>query len=457
MWGPIGSHRRSRLLAVQLGGGKWLSWLWAWLVFGLGGVAFYGLQRLRTRSPGFASPETPVRALFRQALPDYEIARTHGKDPGRARGALLAAAEPWPAIKDSLAALDRAFPTPDPTCAAVRGLDGAIEDAGLAYWVDCKVSNGRGLVLTYEREGESKWVAGARSVSVARVLRLDALGVELGYLGHAEQQEPVVLLDMIEAEVLQGMGNTVEEEGNDTDRAGLAVWRQAVEERAGGLASARSEVQEYAQALLGLDDELAGKGLALGWTPRFDFSPNLLDSLSRRGVSRAVLERVHLASRAMRQGPGAPALTAALELGALRVEAHEARHGLETGKARPPEPLLRALGTVDASFADAAAEELRAYLGELHDAPVVPCLVIAELSRNASGATAGESPHHFASLVILDRLRKPGQTDADLLKASCQQPEAELRAEAEHAYAEWFGQAMEGATRRTSSPSTLAR
>lgn len=78
-----------------------------------------------------------------------------------------------------------------------------------------------------------------------------------------------------------------------------------------------------------------------------------------------------------------------VELRAENVEAHEARHAIESPTPRLPSFLL---SWDNAGFADQINKELRAYLGELHDSPREPCLSLLALVHAGFSPTARPTP-----------------------------------------------------------------
>jgi hypothetical protein len=147
------------------------------------------------------------------------------------------------------------------------------------------------------------------------------------------------------------------------------------------------------------------------------------------------LDRVKAADRALRDADSTRALAAALDLMALTVEAHEARHALDEidPNGPPPPPALFALmGASAHAFIAAADRELRAYLGELHDAPAPACLSLALLLRDVFGRGSRRTPHYYAGQTILGQLNPDPDGDLDgdplaHLRVLCTLPDAELR------------------------------
>jgi hypothetical protein len=134
------------------------------------------------------------------------------------------------------------------------------------------------------------------------------------------------------------------------------------------------------------------------------------------------LREVRRANQALRKPEYAQAMAALVELRAESVEAHEARHALDD-PSPPMPPLLRAWP--DPDFAVQINQEIRAYLGELHDAPRAACLGLVDLTRAAYGPRARPTPHFFAGRLIVHALAgnalpdaQPGQgTDANAMPA----------------------------------------
>lgn len=419
------------------------------LVFGLsgfllaGGVALY-LWKSRP------VPEDPARVLFRQAIPEYALSRSRrsGGDGKRERDALFAAAARVPVLAPSLEALVAAWPDERGVKDAVADLDDRARQAALPYWIDAQSWNGFPLLLSYDLAGLSRWSTSERAVEVLRVRRLDAVNVEMGLLGHNGGERAVVLLDRVEAEVMDVLDRAYQPTppGNEVDRIVAKAWRQRVEERAGApaLSEAAAKLGERKAAFRSMEKRLGGGSVSVLEPDRFAFGEPFFESLApfaetgRRGgplVLSADLATLRALDLPLRSGPLRAALDVALGLEAGLTEAHEARHALDRRELRVPPELARAVGEDDPDFARLAERELRAYLGELADGEPPPCLAIRRIAVIAFGKQAHATPHHFAGQVLLPALlEKPPESNPELVRALCEAPPEAIRAAAVKAW-----------------------
>ena len=149
-------------------------------------------------------PPPPERQLFERSLPGWITARAR-KDLTFERDQALDLAKPWPAVVEALQGVDQALPNVPQTRDAVAKLNSAARAAGLAYWVDVIAWRSTPYLLTYEVLSRSRWRLGDAEKELARVRRLDHLNIEMGYLGHAGADVPVVHVDRLEPNVLESL------------------------------------------------------------------------------------------------------------------------------------------------------------------------------------------------------------------------------------------------------------
>jgi hypothetical protein len=162
------------------------------------------------------------------------------------------------------------------------------------------------------------------------------------------------------------------------------------------------------------------------------------------------LEKVVRADEKLRGGAVAKALGDLVELLALSTEAHEARHAADEGDTLgpPPPQLFEVMQGRSTTMIGLADKELRAYLGEIHDAPIAACLTIARLMREVHGKHARPTPHAFATMVIVDQLvprRDP--EPADRLRILCDTTDRDLRRRVADAWQKLYGTPMPQAQR----------
>jgi len=419
---------------------------------GGGGLAY---RRLRS---------DPAREMMRKALPAWQSARTHKVQPGgKSARELLASARRWPDVAAGFAALDRDWPKETEVRAAAKSVNRALAAARLPYFVDIQHVGVQPIALSYELVTRAPWRIGARTVDVLRLRRLDTLNIELGMYGATDQGLPVVLLDRIEAGLAETLPAMYGREGelrrhlNDFDRAALARERRLLEARVGaGLAAAAADIAERDRLLEVMRTRLHGGELQFYPPDGFVLGDAWLSNLEeyarfdRPGGPLLFDTDLHAVARAdekLRVGENARVLAAALDVLASATEAHEARHALDEVDPNgppPPTPLFEVMGESSTQFIGLADAELRAYLGELHDAGgsvgSAGCWVIAKMLRGVYGRAARRTPHFYATLTIVRQLDPdPDRAPEARLALLCDLPDEELRRRVEAAWQKLYG------------------
>lgn len=405
-------------------------------------------------------PEPPERALFARVLPKWSLDKLNHRDDALRRRTMLEAAAPWPAVQARLAEVAAAYGAARPEFkASVAALNASVRDAGLPFWVDAPFVGGKQWVLTYDELGRHGWsLAGGVAVEVLRVRRLDRVNLEMHFLGHADGDRPVVLADRVEAELVDLVLRAYTTEGRrpgEVEEAARGAWRSVMQELAGAeaLAEAAALLKERALRLSRLSFGAPGN-FRVDAPDRIELGDEFLDSLEeyadlRRPGGALILSpnlrALRETDRALRRGEPRRALEMILESMMLDTEAHEARHVLEPlPDGVVPPKVVELAGSDDMPFAERAARELQAYLGQLH-ASERPCTSLAQFAFRAFGDRAGATPHHYASRVLLQAVSTaPGtpltrsRLAGDLLEL-CRAPTGELRAKVAAAHQEIFG------------------
>ena len=416
-----------------------------WVLIGLavalaavtGAVAFVKLRR------------DPARELFAGSLPAWQTARSRGVEAGGdAARALLAAAQRWPAVAAALATLDAVWPDAEQCRAAAKAVNRALVAAQLPYVVDIQRVGRTPVALSYELVTSVPWRIGDRSVDVLRLRRLDALNVELAMYGTTDEGLPVVLLDRIESTLadelplMYGQEVVGRARMNALDRAALAGERAFLEARLGAaeLAAAVGDLIQRNKLLAEMSSSFARvdirlnppDGFALGerWLSRLEGFTELGHS-GRAVMLESDLRRLGRADDKLRgSGGSARTLAAAVDLMSCSTEAHEARHALdeEDPVGPPPPALFDAMPNSSSRFIGMADSEMRAYLGELHDAASPPCITLGKMMRGVYGGYASRTPHFYATVTILRALDPDDDSEpATRLAMLCGLPDAELR------------------------------
>jgi hypothetical protein len=414
----------------------------------------------------------PARELMRLEFPTWESVRARTDAGGPELAALLARARPWPALAAPFEALDRAWPDEAAMRDASQSLNRALGSAGLPYYTDVWRVGARPIVLTYELAARIPWRIDARTVEVVRLRRLDTLNVEFGLLGSTEHGQPVALLDRVEAELARDLpamyGKAARPGGaklNDFDRLAFAKGRAFYEARLGaGLAAAAAALGERDRALEEMRARLHGgqvqlfqpDGFVLGTEWLATLEP--LAQLGHEGgplILDTDLDRVASADEKLRDAATTRLFTAAVDLSATATEAHEARHAVDGGeRTAPPPPALFAVMEDSSTPMIALADgELRAFLGEIHDAPAPACVSLALVLRNAFGAGARATPHFYAAQALATALdATPDASPTARLSALCALPDADLRTRVASAWQKLYGEPLPQATRLAAKP-----
>jgi hypothetical protein len=414
--------------------------------------------------------------LYGELIPAWQIHRSTElrQRDSKAAGAMLRAARPWPALATALQGLDSNYPDDVPAHAAT--INRAARSAGVPFWLDVQTVKSRGVVLSYRIDGIHTWRSADKTVEILRLRRVDHLNVELGILGQASSNGPLVFLDRIEDELVDELARLADPGApssvEGTGRTLLAsMARLQVGEVLSALTHDLARRSQRFDAMQGRMKVVVPQPSGLVWSERwFDHIETLTKFGRGRGplVFDSDLREVRDANRALGKPEYEAAMATLVELRAQGVEAHEARHALDTPS--PPLPgFLRAWANPD--FAEQINQELRAYLGELHDTPGTACDSVVALTRAAFAPKARLTPHFFAGRIILYGLAgKPlpeAQADAGssdglravldgavsgvapvaIMRSECAAPRAELRERVATVWRRLYGEPMPTLTR----------
>lgn len=418
------------------------------------GAAFAWLRR--SQPP---PPPPPERLLFERKILGWATAKARKDMPFAELEAAKDLAKPWPAIVAALDEVDRAWPSEEKTKVAVAKLNEAARAAGLSYWVDVVAYRDIPYLLTYEVLARSVWELEGKAKLLLRVRRLDHVNIEMGYLGHASGDVPVVLVDRLEPAVMESVAKAYSErpDGNAVNQAALRWWKKTLEDKVGAqaLAKGAAQVARREQLFDAMRGHLKDGRVVVLKPERLTWGEDFFESLmpateyKRAGgplLVAADVRDLRRSDEALRDGEGRRALDLALELEARATEAHEARHALDPEELPIPEPLLMEVGDDDLEFARGAERELRAYLGQLHDAEVPPCITVARLAIQAGGAKARATPHHYAGTLLLETMSPTGADGLPkLVEELCTAPEEEVRSKAQAVFKSLYGRPMKAA------------
>lgn len=413
---------------------------------------------------GWTLYKRPSRAfvLYHDAIPDWVVKRSRAGAPSpEITEKLRRAAAKWPALADALVRVDAVYPDADAVDREVKAANDAARATGLPFFIDVQRIRDKPALLTYEAAGAIEWRAGEKSTTVLRLRRLDRLNIEMGLFGETPfGGEPRVLLDRVEAALVRDLpiawGKAPDAVPSEIRAAALARLRKLLEAQIGPAITTAVERLAAREALFETMRKRLHDGTVRMEKPeRFVYGDAWFEDmrqyaeLSNPGGPLLLdtdLRAVWTADEALREKDVASALAAALDLLSLGTEAHEVRHAVGEKDATVPAPLAAMLAD-DPPFAQLAERELRAYLGEMHDAPAPVCLAIVEAVQGIWGPHASRTPHFFARRVILaalaDKIGVPTTDGADpiaLMDRLCDEPDAAMR---ERTAAVW--QALYGA------------
>ena len=449
------------------------------LIFALIGILFCGaiaggyLLFLRPRAP---RPQEIARQLFEKQLPSWQIARVRqakagapgpANGPAQGQGALHAAL--WPQVDAALGQLDAVWPDEAAVREAAATLNRALRQSGLRYYVDSQHIQSHPMLLSYELVSQVPWRAGEHQVDVLRLRRLDHLNIEMGMFGETEGTQPLVLLDRLEASMVDDLGRAFAPKAKDNkdeiDRVALFHLRRLLETSIGPrLAPAADKLRRREELVESMRQRFHNGKVQLAQPESFVFGEAWFESMTpytdmKRFGGPLILDTdLRSAARAdeeLREPESFAALQAVIDFMAQATEAHEAHHALaqlDTRVLPPPAPLLELMEGSSGRFQVLAEHELRAYLGELADSTSPACLTLTKLTRSAFGRTARATPHFYAARLILTRLaNEQPTTPAALLDRLCAMSDGELRKQVAAAYVWLYGSAAIPAQRGTPS------
>ena len=377
------------------------------------------------------------------------------KDSPAARAMLLAAA-PWPRLASALGDLDRAYP--ETVTARVARINQAARTEGVPYWLDVQTVRARPIVLSYRIDSRHHFQAARTRLEVLRLARVDRLRVEMGLLGQASPNGPLVFLNRIEDEwsrLLSPIGGAA----SPLDLAIRKTLRELAEHAVGeSIVPLVERLAQREAAYVVMEKRMRvtiPKPPGLYW-PRDWFVEKAALTRFENGrgpmIFNSDLQAVQDANARLDEPRFHEAMRELVALRAEGVEAHEARHAVEIPEPPLP-PFLR--GGDNAFFLDQINRELRAYLGELHDTPRSPCLGLSALLAASYGSKSRSTPHAYVGRILVHTLGKdpkallpylidPGDPDASpppglgnttdeaaFLRDNCAKPRALLRAEVE--------------------------
>jgi uncharacterized membrane protein YhfC len=442
------------------GYGCWVHWAWLVLPVVIG-------------TAGCKPKAAPAELLYGRYLPDWQVFRAQNSDAdSRAAREMIRGAKAWPAVAEDLRRIDENWPDDKRVAESVAALNQHAQLAGLSFWVDAQVVQGRPILLTYKIQKRAVWKLASApdaqanpaptSVEVLQLARLDSLNIEMGLIGQLNAERPLVFMDRVEGSVQDeisrafGKGKPLDE----VEAAALEQLRRIMEKRVGAdrlqaLGVKTAARDRVFQAMLDRLKTSLKQPDRFVWGDAWFETVRPLTKFDRPGgpvVFASDLREVQEADRALDKPELREVVAQLVALNAEAVEAHEARHAFE--KAPMPAPLLlRDLFRGETQILEMAEAELRAYLGEMHDSPAPPCLTLLQLLRQSFGAAARPTPHFFAGYALLGMLATPAkEKPVDLIYRLCALPESEVRSQAAQAWKKFYGVNFRPAVR---SPGSL--
>ena len=419
---------------------------------------FFILAAIVAGAGGCSRKSAPTpRSFFADHFASYWIPCSESKPcalPDEKRAGLS------PVLLERVLAVGTAYPDRASVTAASAALDDALAAAGVPVLIDVQPWQDTTLLLAYQVVAKHAWRSGDKALEVVRVHRLDRTNIEPAWLGHAGREAPLVLLDKLEVELLDNLRNQRATDGNVVDAAVRKSWR-ALAERATDAATLTRAIDALAQRdelHKKLEDSFQSKRVQVPYPERLLLGEAYFERLSpyadpqRSGgplFMRTDLKALRAADRALGEGAVLQALHKLRDLEAGATEAHEVHHAVH-GKLDPssvPADVMEALGDDDLQFGVSADGELRAYLGELHDAEAPPCLALGRLARILAGARAPRTPHHYAARVAFKHLHggewlTSAAAVASAVEQLCALEDAALRKKAADAWTSIYREPM---------------
>ena len=318
------------------------------------------------------------------------------------------------------------------TMQAVGGVDRAVREAALGYYVDVEFTASlppRVLLATYTVEGVRFYRSGETRERALRIRRLDHLNHASGLLGYTRPgtAHGLVLVDRVEHHLVRSVLPALEHDAEmpltDVDSRG-EFW--ATQAQMLAARSAREELSE----LVGEHADRLGRLFATrervlsSWRERlegrvhirqpggFDFEISAFEPIRGRVPSDEWRELAN-AHEESRDDSLREAYRAVEEVFLQSVERHEVQHRLDYGAGRleaiPPElevltgPLLDADGHKN-MLAQRSVAELSAYLSELVRGPDIVRTNLALFAGHALNPRSAGTRECNAALVVLTGL-----------------------------------------------------
>jgi hypothetical protein len=377
---------------------------WALLL----GIAVVGVT---TALVGFSRHgRAGAELVFAELIPAWQTYRANEpmKADSPAARAMLRLARPWPGLATALADLDRSYP--DEVPAQVARVNQAARDSAVPYWLDVQTVKGRPVLLSYLIQGRHRWQSAEKTVETLQLRRVDRLNVELGLLGQASANGPLIFLHRIEDDWATQLAET-SDLGSPIEAGINALFLgMAYQMSRGDLAELGAALRERRRRFELMQNRMhvvVPRPSGLVWSADWFGSVEPLTKFANGHgplVFDSDLQAVRQADQALHKPEYRTTLASLVSLRAESVEAHEARHAIDP--ASPPLPWFLRIYT-NPEFAEQINKEMRAYLGELHDAPNGPCLSLIGLARAAFLPKARRTPHFFAGRIIVRTLDPP--------------------------------------------------
>lgn len=376
--------------------------------------------------------------FFGTTLPRWWIARAKSK-PTKVD---IYAELPDPALEEPLRRIEASFPDAAGVAAEAIGLNEAIRQAKLPYWIDVSERRGFPVIMSFEVQRRDEWRVGDELAEVLLAARVDHTNVVAAFSGKMGGDSPVVLVDSLERVIIHDL--SAKPTKNPVEKL-RHRWRTAwAEARSapGATEAAREALAERERAILKLErgpkrnlrvDRPERFRLPISWTHSLK---ELTELDEGPGVLRyRDLHRVIEVSEKLMDGPSGQALEALLELDEDVGSAHEAFIALDFGSADAPSPpeLERYHEGGSESIRRGAKAHLRAGLGAIRYGRSPPCAALLRMLRAAAGDHVRYTAWHYGSMAAIHMLMGEAELEpvalAEWAEEICEDPEA-LRASA---------------------------
>lgn len=392
----------------------------------VGGVGFLGWSLLG------AGPSAE-EVFFGRTLPSWWIATSKSE---LAKVDVFAEL-PAPGLR---APLERIAPllATDPNGASAESiaLNQAIEQAGLPYFVDVVVEGRWPLLLVFEVERRERYRQGELTQEVVVAERIDRTNVVTAFTGRKGDDLPIVLLDRIEASLLDLLQTAPKGPVRTLVRDRMLADAQTAVPGFRPEAAAEA-VRAREKAMVQLERR---RKLRLRRPRRFSLPEpwvdDIEDLLERARFARFELDPILDADARLRAEPVAAGLAHLRRQWADVSSAHQLHVGLspDLTEAEPPEALRFVYGDSNTGFRQGGHLHMRAAIGAIRDTRAPACLALLRTLEGGAGPHRRATAYYYGTVSALLALFDTQEMDpavlAERAARACDEGDEALRARA---------------------------